>query len=223
MITDFKTPKIPSRPQWTLSDKEKLVLEASLFLKASDADLYSAFVEPTAPPRRAKAMAEQLFTSPDAKEYLEMLKSTLNRSWFGVQSPKEIESKEEKIARAKEVVEDMIIAKAQDPNEEDLSKYIDRFYKIFGGDEENGEEPPRRYLPQVCGTVIPDEVQNDGKCCRYKYFCETNCEDECQICRYRDYAITNGCKEFDYRNQLDTNLKDKTKIIKNKVDNNDIF
>jgi hypothetical protein len=60
-------------------------------------------------------------------------------------------------------------------------------------DTKNAASPPLRYLPETSNN------------CRYKIFCENECEDECTICKYRDFANKQGVF-YDYKNQLDKSL-----------------
>jgi hypothetical protein len=62
-------------------------------------------------------------------------------------------------------------------------------------DTKNAAQPPQRYLPETSNN------------CRYRIFCEKECEDECLICKYRDFANKQGIF-YDYKNQLDKRLVD---------------
>lgn len=56
-------------------------------------------------------------------------------------------------------------------------------------------EPPVRYLPETCSN------------CRCKKFCEDNCEDLCKLCRYREFAESQGVHYED--NDMLNTIKDK--------------
>lgn len=56
-------------------------------------------------------------------------------------------------------------------------------------DAEDTQEPPKRYIPVTCSI------------CRYRKFCEEECEDECNKCKYKEYANENGVV-FTPQNQL---------------------
>jgi hypothetical protein len=58
-------------------------------------------------------------------------------------------------------------------------------------DTKNAASPPLRYLPEI-------PCQN----CRYKIFCENECDDECKICKFKKYGIEHGLN-YDYKNQLE--------------------
>jgi len=145
--------------------------------------------------------ASAIETSADGVEYLAARKKQLEDYYFppndivkdgqiGEFKPK---SNEDILA---ELIPDVVnglkdIARNKgDENYGDLVRIVlNRLLKDM--DTKNAAQPPQRYLPETCNSP-----------CRYKAFCENECEDVCLICKYRKYGIEHGLN-YDYKNQLE--------------------
>lgn len=188
---DFKLPPLTHKANWSLTNPEKDVLDASIFLRKTQGELYTSFMERNCIPQLARTRAMQLFNRPDAKEYLEARRRQIESLWFNVEHENiEQATKEEKVSKALEVINDTLLTKVQDSTDTNWLEYVKMVFREYVKDDEATMEAVRRYLSESCSS------------CRYKHFCEENTKDECPLCRYREFALKNGCEEFTFKNQL---------------------
>lgn len=189
---DFKLPALTHKNNWVLTSIEKEALDASIFMRKTQGELYVSFIDRYCTPKLASTRAAQLFSRPDAKDYLETRKKQIELLWFGADHEDvKIVSKEDRINKALEVMRENLLTKVQDINDSNWLEYARMVLKEYVKDDELSIESPRRYLSEDCNG------------CRYKHFCEENTGDECPYCKYKKYALEHGCEEFTYKNQLE--------------------
>ena len=91
------------------------------------------------------------------------------------------------------------LAENLDAEDVDIDLVVKVFDKLGWLDNEEVQvEQPRRYLPETCHSS-----------CRYRAFCEQECEDLCQYCKYKKFGEENGVhyeseKQLDMPQQSDT-------------------
>ena len=93
------------------------------------------------------------------------------------------------------------IDQADDP--EYVLKLMDKVGLLDG--DEQVEVAPQRFLAERCSD------------CRYRVFCEQECEDLCQYCRYRTFGEESGV-HYENKDMLDMPNKIGTKVAEEKVD-----
>jgi len=188
--------KIPLRPEGfvtKLTQPEMAALTWYVLSGCSRKDAFVTFARPDFAASKSKAAMEdavkQFFASKEAITYLEAYSETLEQ--FLHPAPVKAEptaSMEERKAKARtKAIEFAMsladnIEQADDP--ETILKLMDKV-GLLDGDEEV-EEQPRRYLPESCSQ------------CAYRVFCEQNCEDMCEVCRAKKFAVDNG---FEYKKE----------------------
>lgn len=141
-----------------------------------------------------KEAVKQFFAMGPVRDYIDAYKETIT----GVQKPKEDAKEkasgtlEERKARAKTKLVEFAMSladnidQAEDP--EFVLKMADKAGLLDG--EEQVEVAPQRFLAERCSD------------CRYRVFCEQECEDLCQYCRYRAFGEESGI-HYENRDMLD--------------------
>lgn len=194
--------KIPIRPSGTfkLSQQEQEALSWHIISGMARTEVYRRFVRPDLETSKAALdkLTKMFFEDKEVKRYMEEYQSTLDNFLNPKEKPKKKVSEEEMKERILKGMEKLrefaldqadVIATLEEPGE------VIKLWRNLGlfGDEEEVAEAPRRYLPETC---------NGG--CRYKAFCEKECEDLCEICKYKKYANENGV-HYKSENQLINN------------------
>lgn len=182
--------KIPIRPPGTfkLSQQEQEALSWHIISGMSRTDVYRRFIRPDLETSKTALdkLTKMFFEDKEVKRYMEEYQTTLDDFLNPKEKPKKEVSEEEMKARILKGMEKLrefalnqadVIATLEEPGE------VIKLWRNLGlfGDEEEVIEAPRRYLPETC---------NGG--CRYKAFCEKECEDLCEVCKYKQYANENG-------------------------------
>ena len=194
--------KIPIRPSGTfkLSQQEQEALSWHIISGMARTEVYRRFVRPDLETSKAALdkLTKMFFEDKEVKRYMEEYQSTLDNFLNPKEKPKKKVSEEEmkeRILKGMEKLREFALDQADDiANLEEPGEVI-KLWRNLGlfGDEEEVVEAPRRYLPESC---------NSG--CRYKAFCEKECEDLCEICKYKKYANENGV-HYKSENQLINN------------------
>lgn len=181
---------IPLRPKsgkYDLRQEEMDGLSWYVLSGCTREDAFLKFIRPDFIGSKAssaiKSAVQQFFAMKDVKDYIESYKATIASTLKGEEKPKDIiKDIETRKAEAKVKAEEFIIEMANDlehaSDPEFVLKAMDKVG--FFDDEKKQEEVPRRYLPEDC----------DG--CRYRLFCEEQCEDECVYCKYKKFGEENG-------------------------------
>lgn len=140
-------------------------------------------------PTAVKAAITQFFASKNAKDYMEAYKKTLE----DLLNPSQVKeapagNMEQRKAKAKTKLVEFAMTLANNIEEADDPEAVLKIADKIGllDQDEEVVEQPRRYLPESCGT------------CSYRAFCEQDCEDLCEKCRAKDFAIEHG---FEYKKQ----------------------
>lgn len=151
-----------------------------------------------------KAAVTQFFSARPVKEYIDAYKATIEGLLSGSGKAKEEEksgSLEERKAKAKAKATEFAITladnieNASDPDF--VLKLLDKVGILDSGEEV--EVAPQRFLAERCSD------------CRYRVFCEQECEDLCQYCRYRAFGEESGI-HYENRDMLDMPNKIGTKL-----------
>ena len=196
--------RLPTRPntstRYTLSDSERYALCVFCVFETNKIDAFKlAHPEVVGTKNVLKSRCDEFFASSDAvnfmREYRTMLEEA-DKAQVNSQEPKSQESDEEwenKKQRALRNLAQKGYKLAEDLESEDAD--VEMVVKVFDklGWLDNDEvqvESPRRYLPTSCGG------------CRYKAFCEQECEDLCVYCKFKAYANEQGV-DFPKEKQLE--------------------
>lgn len=197
-MKQLKIPIAPSVSHWQLSPRHKFFLDLTILTTHQHAELFGMVFKSQETPAQLQKKANAVYNSSDGKEYVEQRTEQLRRWYFPdeypdvkEEAPERVKSVDEMLAESiPGVMRDLqrILEDRDDPNYQDAFKAI--MSKLVKDIQTNKTaEAPKRYLPENCAN------------CRFKLFCEQNCEDECEICNYKKYANEHGV-EFDYKNQL---------------------
>lgn len=193
----FKLPAQPSNRVWSLSPKEMLFLDMTIFFSHTHSELYRMAVKNDMTDTQCRTRASALVTSLDGQDYLRVRTAQL-QEYYWPEAEKEAGKKRGRDGFSEDFVPNIIkkletiINNPNDPNYFDAIKVgLTKAMKDIASDDL--VRPPERYLPESCSS------------CRYKNFIEKQCVDECKICRYRQFANDNGV-EYTYQNQLDMSL-----------------
>ena len=190
-------PKIPLRPEGTvfssLSQGEQTALTWFVLSGCTRKEAFLTFARPDMQSSRTKAAVDdyirQFFSQKDVKSYIEAYQATLD-ALLNPPPPEEkprhehsAASIEERKAQAKAKLVEFATGLAEGIENADDPQFVLKVADKAGllDVEEQIEEQPRRYLPQVCDMT-----------CRYRLFVEENCVDECDYCRYKSYANAHG-------------------------------
>ena len=205
----FKLPAQPTNRVWSLSPKEMLFLDMTIFFGHTHSELYRMAVKNDMTDTQCRTRASALVTSLDGQDYLRVRTAQL-QEYYWPESEKETGKKRGRDGFSEDFVPNIIkkletiINNPDDPNYFDAIKVgLTKAMKDIAS--EDLVRPPERYLPESCSS------------CRYKNFVEKQCIDECKVCRYRQFANDNGI-EYTYQNQLDMSLApaEETEIIEEK-------
>ena len=196
-MRDFKLPNFADKKKsWSLSDKELFYLDMSIVLPKTNHELYR-LISPDLSEAQCKNRSAALNTSYDGKEYLELRRKQLTLHFYPDKDESKRQVDEDGFSIGfKDKVIRILENELNNPGSANFSDALkiaaNKIVKDF--DKQGGQEPPRRYLPETCGS------------CRYKLFVESNLEiDQCKICKYREFGNDNDVF-YDYKNQLDTNI-----------------
>jgi hypothetical protein len=191
-------PTIPMRPKrgvYDLKPEEMDCLNWHILSGCPRDEAFLRFIRPDYLGNRSspavKDAVKQFFAMEPVKRYMEEYRNTVTER---EEKPKEkpSASMEERKAMAKtklvEFAMDLAdgIENARDP--EFVLKMADKAGLLDG--EEQVEVAPQRFLAERCSD------------CRYRVFCEQECEDMCQYCRYRAFGEESGI-HYENRDMLD--------------------
>ena len=198
--------KIPIRPsgKYDLSAPYQDALSWYFLSGESQSEVYRKFIRPDLQTSKTALdkLSKAFFSEKEVRRYLSDYEATINALFEPKEKPKstkvltEEEMKErllKGIDRMKEFALNQadIIDTLEEPGE------VIKLWRNLGlfGEEEEVIEAPRRYLPAMCSE------------CRYKAFCEQECEDLCELCKYKKYANENGV-HYETKEQLINPNKD---------------
>lgn len=203
-------PIIPMRPKrgnFDLKPEEMDCLNWFVLSGCPRDEAFLRFVRPDYMSNRnspsVKEAVKQFFAMGPVRDYIDAYKETIT----GAQKPKEDAKEkvsgtlEERKARAKTKLVEFAMSladnidQAEDP--EFVLKMADKAGLLDG--EEQVEVAPQRFLAERCSD------------CRYRVFCEQECEDLCQYCRYRAFGEESGI-HYENRDMLDMPNKIGTEI-----------
>lgn len=187
--------KIPMRPVGTykLKEEEMDALTYRVISGCADVVAFRLFVNrDLVLSQGALAMrTRQFFADKEARRYMEDYQETLD-CFFGEKLP-EATTEEEKNRRFSlgiEKLKNYAVQMANNIDSADEPEEVIKFWKSLGllKDDAEGEEAPRRYLPERCGD------------CVYRCFVEGAVEkgdivDECRHCRAMAYAKEKGYRD----------------------------
>lgn len=193
-------PIIPLRPAnyiSSLKQDEQTALSWYILSGCSRRDAVITFARPDLYVNKNKAVVDeyvrQFFARKEVKEYLDAYQETID----AVLNPKAEKTEpkgtlEERKARAKAKAVEFAMALADNIDQADdpetVLKLMDKV-GLLDGDEEV-EVAPQRFLAERCSD------------CRYRVFCEQECEDLCQYCKYRAFGEEHGI-HYENREMLD--------------------
>lgn len=183
--------KIPMRPsgKYNLSGPDQDALSWYFLSGESQTEVYRKFIRPDLQTSKAALdkLAKAFFADKEVRKYLSDYEETINALFEPKEKPKPAktlteEEMKERIIKGIDKLKEFalnqadVIATLDEPGE------VIKLWKSLGlfGDEEDVVEAPRRYLPTMCSE------------CRYKAFCEQECEDLCERCKFKKYANENG-------------------------------
>ena len=181
--------KIPIRPPGTfkLSQQQQEAITWHIISGMARTEVYRRFVRPDLETSKTALdkLTKMFFEDKEVKKYMEEYQKTLDDFLNPKEKPKKELTEEEMKARINKGIEKLKefafnqadkISTLEEPGE------VVKLWRSLGlfGDEEEVIEAPRRYLPTTCSE------------CRYKAFCEQECEDLCELCKYKKYAKENG-------------------------------
>jgi hypothetical protein len=204
MTKSLKLPIERRDPMWSLTERDYMFLDLTILFNKRHADLYRMVSSGTMTDAILARKASAITTSNDGIEYLEARRKQLEGYFWPNDGVEGCENKEKKQQSNEEMLAELIpeVVKdlrgiARDKNDEnyaDLVKVV--LAKLIKDmDTKNAASPPLRYLPEI-------PCQN----CRYKLFCESECDDMCKICLFKKYGIEHGLN-YDYKNQLDKTIE----------------
>lgn len=200
---------IPIRPdnfRSPLSQDEQNALSWYLLSGCPRKDALLIFARPDMMASKAKAAVEdyvkQFYARKEVKEYIEAYQATLDAVLHPVAKvEKPVGSLEERKAKAKAKATEFAITLADNIDQADdpdfVLKLLDKVGILDSGEEV--EVAPQRFLAERCSD------------CRYRVFCEQECEDLCQYCRYRTFGEESGV-HYENKDMLDMPNKIGTKI-----------
>lgn len=182
--------KIPLHPpgKWDLPTSHQDALSWYVISREPQAEVYRKFIRPDLQTSKAALdkLAKQFFSDRQVLKYLEQyekeLDALLNPAKPAKKPERELTEADKQSAIravANQVIDLARRAGAEDVDIELVIKLMDKLQWL--DDKEAAVEPPKRYLAVSCSLE-----------CRYKAFCEQECEDLCEICKYKQYANENG-------------------------------
>ena len=147
-------------------------------------------------------LAKAFFADKEVRKYLSDYEETINALFEPKEKPKPAkalteEEIKERILKGIDKLKEFAFNQAEVIDTLEEPGEVIKLWKSLGlfGDEEEAMEAPRRYLPTMCSE------------CRYKAFCEQECEDLCSLCKYKKYANENGVR-YETKEQLINPNKD---------------
>ena len=189
--------KIPTKAEGlttVLEPDEVKAITYYVVFKTTKSEAFRRFVRPDlATKSTLDKYAKAFFDDRRVKDYIAQYEQTLENALNPKQLDEEI-NEDDLSDKKKKVVSNFVkyilnqmdnIELVEDP--ELVLKMADKAGLL--DEEEVKTESPRRYLPELCSN------------CRYKLFCEEECEDECTICRYKEFANEKGVY-YDHKSQL---------------------
>ena len=200
---------IPMRPEGfvsSLQQPEQTALTWYVLSGCTKKDAFFAFCRPDMMASKAKAAVEdyvkQFYARKEVKEYIEAYQATLDTVLHPVAKKETpVGSLEERKAKAKAKATEFAITLADNIDQADdpdfVLKLLDKVGILDSGEEV--EVAPQRFLAERCSD------------CRYRVFCEQECEDLCQYCRYRAFGEESGI-HYENRDMLDMPNKIGTKL-----------
>lgn len=193
-------PIIPLRPAnyvSSLKQDEQTALSWYILSGCARRDAVITFARPDLYVNKSKAVVDeyvrQFFARKEVKEYLDAYQETID----AVLHPKAEKTEpkgtlEERKARAKAKLIEFAMSLADNIESADDPEFVLKMAdkcNLLDGDEEV-EVAPQRFLAERCSD------------CRYRVFCEQECEDLCQYCRYRAFGEESGI-HYENRDMLD--------------------
>jgi len=179
--------KIPNRTNlnkpWSLTEREKDALDYSIVSMKPRDEIYNIFCAPQLTKAQCRSRASALWSSMDAKEYLEIRMTQFE----DLLAPKKSDKKQTEEAFSEEfsaTLKKLIADKALDPNSSDQWDAIKIAAAQVFKDTTMSFEAPRRYIPESCRTGP----------CRYLAYCELALQDECKYCKHKKYAEEHGVR-----------------------------
>ena len=198
--------KIPIHPPGTfkLSPQMQEAITWHIISGMARTEVYRRFVRPDLETSKTALdkLTKMFFEDKEVKRYMEEYQKTLDDFLNPKDKPKQAkvlteDEMKDRILKGIDKLKEFafnqadIIDTLEEPGE------VIKLWKSLGlfGDEEEVIEAPRRYLPTMCSE------------CRYKAFCEQECEDLCELCKYKKYANENGV-HYETKEQLINPNKD---------------
>jgi 6-pyruvoyl-tetrahydropterin synthase len=167
-------------------------------------EVYRRFVRPDLETSKTALdkLTKMFFEDKEVKRYMEEYQKTLDDFLNPKEKPKPAkalteEEMKERIIKGIDKLKEFAFNQAEVIDTLEEPGEVIKLWKSLGlfGDEEEVMEAPRRYLPTMCSE------------CRYKAFCEQECEDLCELCKYKKYAKENGV-HYETKEQLINPNKD---------------
>lgn len=200
---------IPLRPEGflsSLSQPEQAALTWYVLSGCTKRDAFFTFARPDMRASSSKAAVEdaikQFYARKEVKEYIDAYTATIDKVLHPEPvKPVQSGSLEERKAKAKAKATEFAITLADNIDQADdpdfVLKLLDKVGILDSGEEV--EVAPQRFLAERCSD------------CRYRVFCEHECEDLCQYCRYRTFGEESGV-HYENKDMLDMPNKIGTKI-----------
>lgn len=183
-------PRQAPKKAWALTEREMDALDYSIMFAKPRWEVYNVFCAPALSEAQCKTKASALWSSRDAREYLEIRKTDL-LSFFHPDKD-DGDSDDDAITQGDiRKVKKLVVSKALDGTSSEQWDAVKLVAPHAFKEEDTGVEAPRRYLPVMC-RASP---------CRYLAYCELNLADGCEYCKYKKYANDHGI-EYDYKNML---------------------
>lgn len=198
--------KIPIRPPGTfkLSPQMQEAITWHVISGLARTEVYRRFVRPDLETSKTALdkLTKMFFEDKEVKRYMEEYQKTLDDFLNPKEKPKPTkvlteDEMKDRILQGIDKLKEFAFNQADIIDTLDEPGEVIKLWKNLGlfGDEEEVMEAPRRYLPTMCSE------------CRYKAFCEKECEDLCEICKYKKYANENGV-HYETKEQLINPNKD---------------
>ena len=196
--------RLPTRPdtstRYTLSEAERYALCVFCVFETTKLDAFKlAHPEVVGTKNVLKSRCDEFFASSDVVNFMREYRAMLDeadKAQVKSQEPKLQESDEEWENKKQRALRNLAqkgyrLAENLDDEDADIDIVVKLFDKLGWLDNEEVQvESPRRYLPTSCGG------------CRYKAFCEQECEDLCVYCKFKTYANEQGV-DFPKEKQLE--------------------
>ena len=198
--------KIPIRPPGTfkLSPQMQEAITWHIISGMARTEVYRRFVRPDLETSKTALdkLTKMFFEDKEVKRYMEEYQKTLDDFLNPKEKAKPAktlteEEMKERIIKGIDKLKEFAFNQAEVIDTLEEPGEVIKLWKNLGlfGDEEEVMEAPRRYLPAMCSE------------CRYKAFCEQECEDLCELCKYKKYANENGV-HYETKEQLINPNKD---------------